>query len=80
MRAGTAGSASATFDGMLTLTAPSGERLQLKTTFDSGSDTDAVSVDTATQLIKLGCSWGEAGGGILMADGRETTPHGELRL
>ena len=49
-------------------------------TFDTGSDTDAVSVKTATKLIGLGCSWGDAGGGIVMADGRETAPHGELRL
>ena len=80
MRAGEASSASATFDGTLVITAPSGKQVEAKTTFDTGSDTDAVSVRMATKLIELGCSWGDAGGGIVMADGRETTPHGELRL
>ena len=80
MRAGEASSASATFDGTLVITAPSGKQMEVRTTFDTGSDTDAVSVRMATELIELGCSWGDAGGGIVMADGRETTPHGELRL
>ena len=80
MRAGEASSASATFDGTLVITAPSGKQMEVRTTFDTGSDTDAVSVRMATKLIELGCSWGDAGGGIVMADGRETTPHGELRL
>ena len=73
MRAGEASNASATFDGTLVITAPSGKQLEVKTTFDTGSDTDAVSVKMATKLIELGCSWGDAGGGIVMADGRETT-------
>ena len=77
MRAGEASSASATFDGTLVITAPPGKQVEAKTTFDTGSDTDAVSVRMATKLIELGCSWGDAGGGIVMADGRETTPHGE---
>ena len=73
MRAGEASSASATFDGTLVITAPSGKQMEVRTTFDTGSDTDAVSVRMATKLIELGCSWGDAGGGIVMADGRETT-------
>ena len=79
MHAGQA-AASATFDGTLLVTTPSGKQLEVGATFDTGSDTDAVSVKTATKLIELGCSWGDAGGGIVMADGRETTPYGELRL
>ena len=79
MNAGKA-NANATFDGVLIVTAPSGNKLEVSTTFDTGSDTDALSVELATKLIELGCSWGDAGGGIVMADGRETTPHGELRL
>ena len=63
MRAGEASSASATFDGTLVITAPSGKQVEAKTTFDTGSDTDAVSVRMATKLIELGCSWGDAGGG-----------------
>ena len=78
--AGKAVQANATFDGTLIVTAPSGKQLEVGTTFDTGSDTDALSVELATKLIELGCSWGDAGGGIVMADGRETTPHGELRL
>ena len=65
MRAGEASSASATFDGTLVITAPSGKQLGVGTTFDTGSDTDAVSVKMATKLIELGCSWGDAGGGIV---------------
>ena len=80
MRAGEASSASATFDGTLVITAPSGKQVEAKTTFDTGSDTDAVSMRMATKLIELGCSWGDASGGIVMADGRETTLHRELRL
>ena len=80
MQAGTASKANATFDGTLLFTAPSGNTLELATTFDTGSDTDAVSVQTAVKLKEMGCSWGDAGGGIIMADSRETTLHGELRL
>ena len=42
MRAGEASNASATFDGTLVITAPSGKQLEVRTTFDTGSDTDAV--------------------------------------
>ena len=55
MHAGQA-AASATFDGTLLVTTPSGEQLEVGATFDTGSDTDAVSVKTATKLIGLGCS------------------------
>ena len=50
MHAGQA-AASATFDGTLLVTTPSGEQLEVGATFDTGSDTDAVSVKTATKLI-----------------------------
>ena len=50
MHAGQA-AASATFDGTLLVTTPSGEQLEVGATFDTGSDTDAVSVTTATKLI-----------------------------
>ena len=80
MRAGEASNASATFDGTLVITAPSGKQLEVRTTFDTGCDTDAVRVKMATKLIELGCSWGDAGGGIVMADSQEITPHRELRL
>ena len=53
----------------------------LKTTFDSGSNTDAVSEKVAIQLKKLGVPWGEAGGGVSMAvSSSVAVPHGELRL
>ena len=53
--------------GTLTVEVPGGETMVLKTTFDSGSNTDAVSEKVAMQLKKLGVPWGEAGGGVSMA-------------
>ena len=44
--------------GTLTVEVPGGETLVLKTTFDSGSNTDAVSEKVAIQLKKLLQSWG----------------------
>ena len=67
--------------GTLTVEVPGGETLVLKTTFDSGSNTDAVSEKVAIQLKKLGVPWGEAGGGVSMAvSSSVAVPHGELRL
>ena len=67
--------------GTLTVEVPGGETMVLKTTFDSGSNTDAVSEKVAIQLKKLGVPWGEAGGGVSMAvSSSVAVPHGELRL
>ena len=67
--------------GTLTVEVPGGETMVLKTTFDSGSNTDAVSEKVAMQLKKLGVPWGEAGGGVSMAvSSSVAVPHGELRL
>ena len=51
MNAGKAVNANATFDGTLIVTAPSGNKLEVSTTFDTGSDTDALSVELATKLM-----------------------------
>ena len=60
---------------------PVEKRWFLKTTFDSGSSTNAVSEKVAIQLKKLGVPWGEAGGGVSMAvSSSVAVPHGELRL
>ena len=72
--------AGAVCHGVLVVTMPSGKTLEIKTTFDSGSEVDAVSKTVATELKDMGCPWGEAGGGIAVADGSEVTPFGELRL
>ena len=72
--------AGAVCHGVLVVTMPSGKTLEIKTTFDSGSEVDAVSKTVATELKGMGCPWGEAGGGIAVADGSEVTPFGELRL
>ena len=45
--------------GTLTVEVPGGETMVLKTTFDSGSNTDAVSEKVAIQLKKLGGLWQE---------------------
>ena len=67
--------------GTLTVEVPGGETMVLKTMFDSGSNTDAVSEKVAIQLKKLGVPWGEAGGGVSMAvSSSVAVPHGELRL
>ena len=67
--------------GTLTVEVPGGGTLVLKITFDSGSNTDAVSEKVAIQLKKLGVPWGEAGGGVSMAvSSSVAVPHGELRL
>ena len=68
MRAREASNVSATFDSTLLITALPGKQLEVSTTFDTGSDTDAISMEMATKPIELGCSWGDASGGILMAD------------
>ena len=53
----------------------------LKTTFDSGSNTDAVSEKVAIQLRKLGVPQGEAGRGVSMAvSSSVAVPHSELQL
>ena len=51
--AGKAVQANATFDGTLIVTAPSGKQLEVGTTFDTGSDTDALSVELAAKLRRL---------------------------
>ena len=67
--------------GALKVKVPNGETLVLQTTFDTGSDTDAVSETVATRLKELGVSWGEAGGGVRMAvSSNAAIPHGQLRL
>ena len=67
--------------GALKVKVPNGETLVLQTTFDTGSDTDAVSETVATRLKELGVSWGEAGGGVRMAvSSNVAIPHGQLRL
>ena len=64
--------------GTLTVEVPGGETMVLKTTFDGGSNTDAVSEKVAMQLKKLGVPWGEAGGGVSMAvSSSAAVPHGE---
>ena len=67
--------------GALKVKVPNGETLVLQTTFDTGSDTDAVSETVATRLKELGVSWGEAGGGVRMAVSSATvhtaTPQGD---
>ena len=63
--------------GALKVKVPNGETLVLQTTFDTGSDTDAVSETVATRLKELGVSWGEAGGGVRMAvSSNVAIPHG----
>ena len=49
--------------GALKVKVPNGDTLVLQTTFDTGSDTDAISETVATKLRELGVAWGEAGGG-----------------
>ena len=55
--------------GALKVKVPNGETMVLQTTFDTGSNTDAVSETVATRLKELGVPWGEAGGGVRMAVG-----------
>ena len=60
--------------GALKVKVPNGDTLVLQTTFDTGSDTDAISETVATKLRELGVAWGEAGGGVRMAHGRSQLP------
>ena len=61
--------------GALKVKVPNGDTLVLQTTFDTGSDTDAISETVATKLRELGVAWGEAGGGVRMAArGRRNLP------
>ena len=67
--------------GALKVKVPNGDTLVLQTTFDTGSDTDAISETVATKLRELGVAWGEAGGGVRMAVSSSVpVPHGQLRL
>ena len=43
--------------GALKVKVPNGDTLVLQTTFDTGSDTDAVSETVATKLRELGVAW-----------------------
>ena len=71
---------SGAWHGTLTIEVPGGELVEVSTTFDSGSDTDAVSEEVAVKLRQKGIAWGDAGGGVLMADSTVAVPFGELRL
>ena len=66
--------------GNLVVTAPRGDLVLQGVCFDSGSTADAVSVSLAKRLQKLGVSWGESGGRLVVANGEEVRPEGELRL
>ena len=67
--------------GALKVKVPNGDTVVLQTTFDTGSNTDAVSETVATRLKELGVPWGEAGGGVRMAvNSSVAVPHGQLRL
>ena len=67
--------------GALKVKVPNGDTMVLQTTFDTGSNTDAVSETVATRLKELGVPWGEAGGGVRMAvSSSVAVPHGQLRL
>ena len=71
---------SGAWHGTLTIEVPGGELVEVSTTFDSGSDTDAVSEEVAVKLKQKGIAWGDAGGGVVMADSTVAIPFGELRL
>ena len=67
--------------GALKVKVPNGDTMVVQTTFDTGSNTDAVSETVATRLKELGVPWGEAGGGVRMAvNSSVAVPHGQLRL
>ena len=62
--------------GNLVVTAPRGDLVLQGVCFDSGSTADAVSVSLAKRLQKLGVSWGESGGRLVVANGEEVRPEG----